>query len=198
MSALRAAGLVSKAEYRESERQPPTKSEDFAGKVLPMAGASYTQNRTRTSLAVNLYLTSRNKPCAVLGSNMRERVADANVYFYPDVIVVCGQPQFEDDQQDNLVNPTLFIEVLSPPIEALERGEQFEAYWHIPSLCEYVLVPQDRMHVEHYSRQPEGQWSHQEYARAEQTVYLASTDASLSMHLISPYPEPNATEVPHA
>ena len=53
----------------------------------------------------------------------------------------------------------MVIEVLSPSTAAFDRGEKGWRYrtW-LPSLEEYVLVAQDRPHVEHWKKQPDGQW----------------------------------------
>ena len=73
-------------------------------------------------------------------------------YFYPDVVVVCGEPRFEDDTFDTLLNPVVVIEVLSPSTAAFDRGEKFEHYKQLASLQEYILISQDSVRVEHYQR----------------------------------------------
>jgi len=89
---------------------------------------------------------------------MRVRVSSTGLYTYPDVVVVCGEPQFLDDRRDTLLNPSLIVEVLSPSTEAYDRGRKFEHYASIPSLSEYLLVASDRIHLDLYARQTSGQW----------------------------------------
>jgi Uma2 family endonuclease len=184
MGAVRAVRTISQAEYLQTERLAPTKSEYLAGRVIVMAGASYAHNRLSTNIAANLHLALRNKPCVVLGSDMRVKIAEVNAYFYPDVVIVCGQPQFEDEQEDTLLNPTVVIEVLSPSTEAFDRGEKFAAYQRIPTLREYLLVAQDRMQVEQYVRQPGGEWQRTEYTDLAQKVHLPSVGIDVPVELI--------------
>jgi len=74
------------------------------------------------------------------------------MYTYPDIVVVCGAPQFEDAHVDTLLNPTVIIEVLSPSTEGYDRGAKFGYYRALPSLQEYLLVTQDQALVEHFVR----------------------------------------------
>ncbi|GIV18657.1 MAG: hypothetical protein KatS3mg023_0408 [Armatimonadota bacterium] len=175
---------ISEAQYLQAERQSPTKSEYLAGQVFAMAGASRAHNRITFNLGGMLYAALRGKACEAYIADMRVRVAEASAYFYPDVVLVCGQPQFEDEQEDNLLNPTVIIEVLSPSTEELDRSVKFFAYQKLPSLREYLLVSQDRMHIEHFVRQPDGQWAHREYTRAEQVIALESANVELRVQAV--------------
>ncbi len=83
---------------------------------------------------------------------MRVRTSPDTSYFYPDVVVVCGEPQFEDNSFDVLLNPVLIVEVLSPSTADYDRGEKFEHYKQLISLQEYIIVSQNRVHIEHYLR----------------------------------------------
>jgi len=89
---------------------------------------------------------------------MRVQISAIRSYLYPDVVVACGERQFLDERRDTLLNPTLIIEVLSESTEAYDRGRKFGYYRALESLQEYVLVSADRVQVECYRRQPEGQW----------------------------------------
>ena len=89
---------------------------------------------------------------------MRVKVNDDGPYVYPDVTAVCGEPVFEDEELDVLLNPTVIIEVLSESTEARDRGWKAQHYQKLPSLREYVLVAQDQVRVEHYLRQEHGFW----------------------------------------
>ncbi|MDW8291241.1 MAG: Uma2 family endonuclease, partial [Armatimonadota bacterium] len=117
--------------------------------------------------------------CIVLSGDMRVKIPRASAYFYPDVIVVCGQPRLEDEQADSLLNPVVIIEVLSPSTEGFDRGEKFLAYQKLDSLREYLLVSQDRVHVEQFVRLPDGSWQRREYTRSEQVVQLESVGVAL-------------------
>jgi Uma2 family endonuclease len=86
------------------------------------------------------------------------RVPETGLYTYPDVSVVCGEPQLEDAHRDILLNPVVLIEVLSESTEGYDRGRKFEHYRRIASLQEYVLASQEEPRVEAYHRQTAREW----------------------------------------
>ena len=181
MGAVRAVRTISQAEYLQTERLAPSKSEYLAGRVIAMAGASQRHNTVTLNIASELRQLLRGRDCRAFAIDMRVKVAEAQAYFYPDVVIVCGQPQFEDEQEDTLLNPTVVIEVLSPSTEAFDRGEKFATYQRIPTLREYLLVAQDRTYVEQFIRQPNGQWSCRVYDQPEQSVALLGGTVSLPL-----------------
>ena len=114
---------------------------------------------------------------------MRISIPTAKSYFYPDVGVVCGEPRFEDDIFDTLLNPVVVVEVLSPSTEAFDRGEKFAHYRHVTSLQEYVLVAQDQIRVEHYYRQ-ERQWIFTDFEKHDEILLLPSIQCELPLQEI--------------
>jgi Uma2 family endonuclease len=112
---------------------------------------------------------------------MRVRIAATGLYTYPDVVVVCGQPRFEDEERDTLLNPTLIVEVLSPSTEDYDRGRRFAHYRSIPSLQVYLLVRQDRAHVELFTRQRDDRWVLWETDDLGATVDLSAIGATIAL-----------------
>lgn len=156
-------------EYLALERRSETKHEYYAGEIYAMAGASYAHGVLAMNLAATLHGLLKDSPCKPLMSDLRIRTRNT-LYTYPDVVVVCGTPKFTDDQNDTLTNPVVVIEVLSATTEGYDRGVKFASYRSIPSVAEYVLVSQDRMFVEHFAKQPGGQWLLTEYGQPDATV----------------------------
>ncbi len=144
------------AEYLALERQAETKSEYLNGEIFTMAGASREHNLLVTAISATLYPPI--KGCELYASDMRVRVPATDLFTYPDLVVVCGEPELEDDHFDTLLNPTLLAEVLSPSTEDFDRGRKFAHYRTLPSLLGYLLVAQDRVHVEYFARQADGRW----------------------------------------
>jgi Uma2 family endonuclease len=168
-------------EYLASERKAEYKSEYVNGEMFAMSGAS----EQRVSIVANImYLLVgqlRGRPCKAYASDLRVRASPTGLYTYPDVVVVCGQPQFADDQRDTLLNPTLIVEVLSESTKDYDRGGKFEHYRTLASFSEYVLVAQDRYHVEHFVRQPDSRWLLAETNRLEDTIHLSFIDCDLAL-----------------
>lgn len=155
-------------EYLAIERAAEFKSEFFDGVMYPlqgpggplgMAGAKYDHNRINENLSVELANRLKGGPCQTLSRDMRVRVSPSGLYTYPDVVVVCGDPEFADDNRDTLLNPIIIIEVLSASTEKYDRGAKFRQYQKISSLKEIVLVAQDEPLAERFVRQADESWA---------------------------------------
>jgi Uma2 family endonuclease len=172
------------ADYLVLERTADYKSEYIHGERRPMPGASQKHNLIATNILASLHAQLRTQPCEVYPSDMRIKVEATELITYPDISVVCGEPRFDDSHRDTLINPTILIEVLSPSTAAYDRGEKSENYRQISSLLAYLLVAQDRMHVEHYSRQPDGSWLFTEFKRPEDHLVLTAIQSELRLNEI--------------
>jgi len=145
-------------EYLAFERKAETKSEYYAGEAFAMAGANEEHNLIAGNFFAAVHWQFVGRPCEVHQANMRVKVSDTGLYTYPDVVAVCGQAQFEDEEQDTLLNPLVVVEVLSESTEGYDRGTKSEHYRRPESLKEYVLIAQDKHHVEHFVRQADNTW----------------------------------------
>ena len=150
--------FVSPEEYLERERRADYKSEYFAGEIMAMAGAKRKHNLVSSNVSASLTAQLRDEPCEVYSNDMRVQADGEKQYSYPDVVVVCGEPQFRDGREDTLLNPTVVVEVLSPSTEARDRGEKFLRYRQIESLTDYVLIAQNERRVEQFTKQSDGLW----------------------------------------
>jgi Uma2 family endonuclease len=168
-------------EYLVIERRNEYKSEYIDGEMVAMTGASRRHNLITVNIAREISSQLRGRPCEGYISDMRVRVPSARDYTYPDVVVVCGEPQFEDDYVDTLLNPTVLIEVLSDSTECYDRGRKFGLYRTVESLAEYVLVAQDEYRVEQYVKQPDGRWLLSDHRSPEASVELASIQCALML-----------------
>lgn len=172
---------LSEEEYLAFERRSEGRHEFLHGEIFAMTGASLRHNRLAANLALSLGLQLRGRPCELYIADMRVRVAATGLYTYPDVVVVCGEPRFADTELDTLLNPTLIVEILSPTTEATDRGRKFAHYRRLESLAEVLLIAQDRMAVEHYSRLPEGGWHLLEAAGLDDRVILPAIGCELPL-----------------
>lgn len=159
MSAPATTSRLTEIEYLAFERASVDKHEYWDGDVFAMAGASFAHNHLVGNLARVLGNLVIDGPCIVLTSDMKVRVPlRKGGYVYPDLSVVCGQPEFVDDVADVISNPKVVVEVLSDSTERFDRGEKFVGYRSLPSLADYLLVAQDQARVEHYTRGADGTW----------------------------------------
>lgn len=168
-------------QYLARERRAETKSEYLRGEVFAMSGASRKHNLVATNVAGELRQQLRDRDCEVYPSDMRVKVSPTGLYTYPDVTVVCGEPEFEDAEVDTLLNPKVIVEVLSASTADYDRGRKFTHYRRLASLREYVLISQDRPLVEHYVRQGRDQWLLTESSSLEETLVLPSIECQLPL-----------------
>jgi Uma2 family endonuclease len=162
MSLQSALAVFTPDEYLALERQSEIRHEFLDGTVYAMAGESLAHSTICFNLAGTLHPQLRSGNCQGLSPNMKVRAGEAGLYAYPDLAIFCGEAIFHDKHRDVLLNPTVIFEVLSRSTQTYDRGEKFERYKSIETLRDYLLVSQDRAHLEHYSRNPDASWSHAE------------------------------------
>ena len=155
------------------------KHEFFDGDVFAMVGAGINHNRININLAGELRnrFKADNSPCEVLSNDMRVKIE--NNYTYPDIVIFCGDAQFEDNKFDTLTNPVIIIEILSDSTEAFDRGDKFTYYRAIPALKEYILVSQKKYHVEQYIRSDNGKWEYRSYESPDQMLNMESVNCDV-------------------
>ena len=180
MSSAVAQTIYSPEEYLFLERKATTKNEYLNGEVIAMPRVNLAHNLITVDIATVLNVQSRGLNYQVFSSCMRVRERQSVSYFYPDVVIFSGEPEFEDNYFDTLLNPVVIIEVLSPSTEIYDRTEKFEHYKQITTLQEYILVSQDKVKVEHH--RPQGtQWRLREYQELQDTFTLSSIGCKLSL-----------------
>ena len=167
-------------EYLAIERKAEFRSEYFAGEMFAMSGASREHNLIVSNLNREVGEQLKDRPCEIYPSDMRVRIP-SGLYTYPDVVVVCGSPKFDDDHVDTLLNPLVLIEVLSESTADYDRGTKFKHYRQITSLREYVLVDQEATQIEHFALGGDGKWSLTEIAGLDQVLKLNSIECQIPL-----------------
>ena len=172
---------VSPEEYLRLERQSEYKSEYVNGEIFAMTGASRKHNLVAGNIFRELSQQLRSRQCEAYVGDMRVKVTATGLYTYPDVVVVCGEPKFEDTFVDTLLNPTLLVEVLSQSTERYDRIAKSSYYRMLDSLSEHLLVSQDEVRLEQYVKQTDGRWVLIEYSALENVVEVSSISCSLAL-----------------
>ena len=147
------------AEYLAHERAAEFRSEYYRGETFAMAGASKEHNRLKQNLIGELVGRLKDGPCESFSSGQRVKVSSTGLYTYPDIVIVCGQAEYDPEDENTLLNPVVVIEVLSPSTMNYDRGAKFRQYQQLPSVMEIVLVYQDEPVIERFVRQSDGAWS---------------------------------------
>lgn len=182
MSALSQRKYVSPENYLTMERQSLEKHEYFDGEVFLMAGASDEHNTIAVNTVSELHQQLKKRPCKVYQSDMRVHIPKTGLFTYPDVIVVCGKPQFFPDATlDTLTNPVLIVEILSASTEGYDKGAKFDNYRSLESLREYVLVSQEAKKVIRYTKQTNGSWVLMDFIGDKTEIELSSIECILTI-----------------
>lgn len=172
--------LVTPAEYLAAERRATHKSEFINGVVYALAGASRMHNLIVVNTCAELRAQLRGRPCEVYVNDMRVKVERTEMYTYPDIVGLCGEPRFEDEEVDTLLNPSVIIEVLSPSTERYDRGEKFAHYRRLESLQEYVLIAQEVRRIDHFRRDGDT-WVLTEVSDPGTPLTIATLDCTLRL-----------------
>jgi Uma2 family endonuclease len=150
-------GMTGEA-YLAWERLQPGRHELWRGEVFAMAGGSPRHNALCVGIGAALHAALRGGPCRAMSADQRLGLEGGERYVYPDITVVCGPLQLQPETTDVVTNPSVLVEVLSPSTEQYDRGLNWDAYQRITSLADYLLVSQEAVRIEHFSRQNDGSW----------------------------------------
>ncbi len=179
------------AQYLAMERAAAERSIYVNGQIRAMAGESNSHGIISFNIVGSLFPQLKGGPCSGRTKDTKVRSGPAGprgprdfkgLFSYPDVVVICGEPEFHDEHRDVVLNPTAIVEVLSDSTEAFDRGEKFTRLqqWN-PSLRDYVLVSQKEPQVEVYSQQADGSWSYHLYVGLEAVAPIPSIRCTLAL-----------------
>jgi len=172
---------LSLEEYRNLETIAEVKHEYHDGEIIEMTGVSINHNSILINLIVLLKLALRGTNYRLQSSDLRLWIPQYNRGLYPDLMIIAGEPLFSDNRNDEILNPCLIIEVLSPSTSGYDRGDKFRYYRSIPQLNQYLLVSQGEILIESYSKTSENNWLLQEYTPARGIISLDSLGISLNL-----------------
>ena len=170
-------------QYLAMERKADFKSEYDSGFVSAMARTTRVHNLIAGNLHAEIRSQFKGRPCETYIGDVRLCVSPTGLYTYPDVMAICGERDFLDAEVDTLLNPALIIEVLSPTTESYDRGRKFRHYQQLTSLKEYVLVAQDEVLVERFTRQGDD-WILSVFTSLDDTLRLVSVGCEVSLREI--------------
>jgi Uma2 family endonuclease len=168
-------------EYLEFERKSEERHEYFDGEIFAMSGAKRNHNVVAWNIGGELRQKLKGKNCEAYPADMRVFVPETGLYAYPDLVVVCGEPEFKDNVFDTLLNPILLIEILSESTESYDRGKKFQHYRSIESLEEFVLVSQDDVRIEKYVKSGDGFWVLSEAVGLDSEIEFSSIECRLAL-----------------
>lgn len=170
MQAPQLDSFVSLEEYLAVEEVSEVKHEYWNGRVFECSGGTPRHADLIFNVAAAFAPRLRGHRCRGSSSDQRIRIDESNVSFYPDFVIKCPPEKYSEKDKNALTNPALVVEVLSPGSEKEDRGVKFEQYALIPELRDYLLVSQERILVEHYSRGENDTWILRRYNERADTI----------------------------
>ncbi len=185
LAKLKTAIVFTPEDYLIFERESDSRHEFIDGKIYAMAGESLSHSRVCMNLAAAAVNALKGRSCEALSPNMKVRTSNASLFSYPDLTIVCGEPQFHDVKKDVLTNPRVVFEVLSPSTADYDRTTKFQRYrMGNETLTDFILVSQDKCFVEHFRKSESGDWLYKSYAALEEDLIIESIECELSLQEI--------------
>ncbi|HLO85290.1 MAG TPA: Uma2 family endonuclease [Nostocaceae cyanobacterium] len=169
----------SREEYLASEETAEYRSEYRNGEIVPMTGASLNHNQIIINLIIAITLAMREQNHFVYTSDLRLWIPRYREYTYPDILIIQGEPVFEEGRTDTVLNPSIIFEVLSKSTSGRDRGDKFRYYRSIPEFKEYILIDQYQINIEHFSKTSAGDWLLHESDDAEGILTLTSVNCQI-------------------
>ncbi len=169
---------ISPEEYLEAERAALEKHEYYEGEIFAMSGASLKHNKIFSNLFGDIAFKLKGKGCRPYGSNLRIHIPKNTLFTYPDISIICGEPDLTDDKFDTATNPSVIIELLSKSTRNYNKGEKFTLYRDIDSLQEYILVDTEKIYVEKHIRNADNSWQLTEYKTLDSSFIITTFSLS--------------------
>ena len=168
-------------EYLQLENAAAEKHEYYQGEIFAMSGAKLQHNIVSKNILTSLDNKLEDKSCQPSNSETRIHIERNTLFTYPDVSVICGEPLTLNNDDLNVLNPTIIFEVLSPSTENYDRTDKFNVYRDIPTLKEYILVYPEAISIQAFQINHEGLCESREYNNIDEILHLYSIDISLSL-----------------
>ncbi len=185
LAKVKTAAVFTPEDYLTFEREADARHEFVDGEIYEMAGESLSHSRICVNLMGETRSKLKGKSCEVLSPNMKVRTTNASLFSYPDLTIVCGEPQFHDLKRDVLINLQVIFEVLSPSTSEYDRTTKFQKYrMGNETLTDYILVSQDKPFVEHFVKQAGGDWIYRSYGAIEDVLKTETVECELSLREI--------------
>ncbi|AFY32073.1 Uma2 family endonuclease [Calothrix sp. PCC 7507] len=168
-------------EYLELEEVADYKSEYIDGEIIPIAGGTIDHNRIAGNFYAALNFAFRQQEYEAFNSDMRLWIPEKRTYTYPDVMILAGEAEFFNNRKDIILNPQVIVEVLSKSTKGYDREGKFETYRTIPTFQEYLLIDQNRVHIDQFYKTSKKQWMLREYDEEDEAIALASVTFEISL-----------------
>ncbi|HEX7902756.1 MAG TPA: Uma2 family endonuclease [Chitinophagaceae bacterium] len=168
-------------EYLEFENASSEKHEYYQWEIFARSGSKIIHNIIAGNLLGELKQKIRGKSCQPFNSDQRIYIPQNSLFTYPDISIVCGKVETKDDDEWNVLNPSVLFEILSPSTRNYDRGEKFILYRDISTLKEYIMVDSGSIRIEAYRFNDKGHWELEEYRKTEEVLSVKSVQLQIPL-----------------
>ncbi|NBD16967.1 MAG: Uma2 family endonuclease [Cyanobacteria bacterium] len=168
-------------EYLELESEAKIRHELINGEMIPMAGGTTRHNEIVTNLCVFLKPSLRQQGRRLYSENVRLWIPANEVFTYPDLMILDGDPIYYENTQTTVTNPVVIIEVLSESTRDYDQGRKFGFYRSLEMLQDYVLVDQEQCSVMVYRRGNRKEWNLQISEDLTEVIELESLGVKIPL-----------------
>jgi Uma2 family endonuclease len=166
-------------EYLEMEAAAIEKHEYYKGEIFAMSGAKMPHNKISSNLMISIGSKLKGKKCTPYGSDVRIHIASNTLFTYPDISIICGEPITLNNDEYNVLSPTVIIDILSASTKNYDRWEKFKLYRDITTLKEYILVDSESIHIEVFRLNESNHWELEEYNSVENTLWIKALNENI-------------------
>lgn len=166
-------------EYLQMEETSEEKHEYYQGEIFAMSGAKVPHNIIAGNLYGELRQRLKGKTCRPFNSDQRVYIHQNSLFTYPDISIVCGEIITLNNDNWNILNPSVIIEVLSKATKNYDRGDKFKLYRDIATLKEYILIDSETISIEAFRINDGGHWELEEYKKLDDSLLVKSIQASI-------------------
>lgn len=172
---------ISLEEYLEKEYTAQTKSEYINYQIIPVAFSSENHGQIASNLSGNIGICLK-------GKDYRLYIADRMLFvqaheldiengnaYYPDLMIVEGQPQSRQMSANMTatINPVVLVEILSMSNSENDLTYKLFDYKRIASLKQYLIIYQDRKHIETFKRIEEtNEWLNHGFSEKDESINI--------------------------
>lgn len=168
-------------EYLRMENTEVVKHEYYQGEIFAMSGAKVSHNTIAVNLLIKLGQKLKGKKCKPFNSDQRIHIPSNTLFTYPDISIICGEIITLNNDEYNVLNPTVIIEVLSSSTKNYDRGEKFKLYRDIATLKEYILVDSESIHIETFRLNENDHWELEEYNSTEDILIIKAIEENITL-----------------
>jgi len=166
-------------EYLAHEEAAEYRSEYSDGEIIPMTGGSINHNQIIINLVLALSPSLRQQNYNVYANDLRLWIPRYREYTYPDILIIKDEPVFQEGRKDTVLNPCIIFEVLSKSTSSRDRGDKFTYYRSTPEFQEYILIDHYQIHIEQFSKTPDGNWLFKETDDEDGVLTLVAANCQI-------------------